>query len=232
MDHWLVHPWTRRGTLLLSGMLTGLAVCFGKPLGWLAWVSIVPAWYVLFWMIPFLPERGGYRMLWRAGLWFFGAMELTVFHWFFYLYPMSFTGLSKPAALLVVFVAWLGLSALQAVGMALIFPLAGLIIRLASSYCSRALDCGGVVPDAWLVWGSLGAAGALAGGISAGCADCELVGMLWACFSDCCRERVFQLALGAGRRKKGLRCRGGGHFSRKPAGRKCCFCRDKQQAAV
>lgn len=130
MDHWLVHPWTRRGTLLLSGMLTGLAVCFGKPLGWLAWVSIVPAWYVLFWMIPFLPERGGYRMLWRAGLWFFGAMELTVFHWFFYLYPMSFTGLSKPAALLVVFVAWLGLSALQAVGMALIFPLAGLIIRL------------------------------------------------------------------------------------------------------
>lgn len=122
--------WTSRGLLTISGLLMGLSVTFGHLFGFLAWFCLIPALAVLFRMQASNSGRGKFRRLWLAGLWLFWPMELIVFHWFWYLFPLSFVGLSTGASLVVVLVAWLGLSGMQAVGMALIFPLCSLVLQL------------------------------------------------------------------------------------------------------
>jgi apolipoprotein N-acyltransferase len=51
------------------------------------------------------------------------------FHWFFYMYPLDFAGMSRPASAVVVTVACLGLSLFQALGAALLLPLMGAALR-------------------------------------------------------------------------------------------------------
>ena len=56
---------------------------------------------------------GKMRHVYRDGMMFFLGYGVTVFHWFIYLYPLEFTGMSKPAAAAVVVVSWIGLPLLQ-----------------------------------------------------------------------------------------------------------------------
>ncbi len=112
--------------LILGGLLLGLTVIFPQ-IGLLEWVALVPA-------LPVVLELAAdptvkYRRMYGMGVVFFLSFLLVTFHWFLYMYPLDFADMSRPASALVVSVAWIGLSAFQAVGAALLFPLFALAVR-------------------------------------------------------------------------------------------------------
>lgn len=55
------------------------------------------------------------------GLFFFMSFYTVIFHWFIYLYPLEFTGMSRASAAVVVMAGWFGLSLLQALAGGLVF---------------------------------------------------------------------------------------------------------------
>lgn len=112
-----------KGRLLLlaiSGILTGFSVAFPRYIGFLEWISLIPAAFFLLTMRD--GERSTKRAAYRAGLVFWMSYYIVIYHWFWYMYPLDFAGISHAGGLTVVLVAWLGLSFLQAVGGAVIFP--------------------------------------------------------------------------------------------------------------
>ena len=113
----------RKYTWLLlpaGGILTGFCLLFPK-IGFLEWIAMVPALLFLF----DRGERGEgrYRRWYLWGFLYFYPFYITVFHWFCNLYPMEFMGVNRVEAVLLVILCWFGLSLLQAVFSALIFPL-------------------------------------------------------------------------------------------------------------
>lgn len=113
--------------LLLSGALL-LGVCIQFPvLGILEWVALVPSGLAI---LTKATDPGiRLRHMYGYGFCFFGCFYLVNFHWFLYMYPLTFAGLSNAASAVVVLVAWIGLSALQTIGAALLFPLFALAVR-------------------------------------------------------------------------------------------------------
>ena len=113
--------------LPLGGILT--ALCLVLPaLGFLQWVTMVPAFVWLFAAVA-REKKLRYRAFYGAGVLYFLPFYLTIYHWFFYLYPMEFAGVSKSAAFALVVTCWLGLSLLQTVFSALVFPLFSYLSR-------------------------------------------------------------------------------------------------------
>jgi hypothetical protein len=76
--------------LVLSGLLTGLTLVL-PSLGFLQWVSIIPASIVLF--ITVNDQKVGYKAFYSSGIVYFGCFYVTVFQRFFYMYPLDFAGL-------------------------------------------------------------------------------------------------------------------------------------------
>ena len=112
--------------LILSGLLLGLTLIF-PAVGILEWIALVPAFAV---MLDMAADREvKYKRLYWHSFLLFEVFYLIVFHWFFYMYPLDFTGMSREASAVVVCVAWLGLSTFQALGAAFILPVAALAIR-------------------------------------------------------------------------------------------------------
>ncbi len=112
--------------LLGGGVLFGLTVIFPQ-IGLLEWVALIPSLAVLLVYAPDPTVK--LRRLYGMGFGFSMAFLLVNFHWFLYMYPLDFAGMSRPASAVVVGVAWIGLSFFQAVGMAVLFPLTGLALR-------------------------------------------------------------------------------------------------------
>ena len=112
--------------LPLGGILTGLCLVFPK-IGFLQWISMVPALCWLFSRDTSAKWRPG--RLYGAGALYFLSYYLVIYHWFFYLYPMTFAGVTKGEAAVLVLICWLGLSLLQTVFSSLIFPLFGALVR-------------------------------------------------------------------------------------------------------
>lgn len=112
--------------LLAGGLLLGLTVIFPQ-IGLLEWIAPIPALAVLFAIATDPAVK--LRRLYGLGLGFFLSFLLVTFHWFLYMYPLDFAGMSRPASAVVVTVAWIGLSLFQALGAALLFPLFGLAVR-------------------------------------------------------------------------------------------------------
>ncbi len=112
--------------LIAGGLLCGLTVIFPQ-IGLLEWVALVPALPVVFAAVRDPAVR--LRRLWGMGFVFFFSFLLPTFHWFLYMYPLDFADMSRPASALVVGVAWVGLSAFQALGAAFLLPLMALILR-------------------------------------------------------------------------------------------------------
>ena len=107
--------------LPLGGILT--ALCLVLPsLGFLQWLTMAPALVWLFAAVA-REQRLRYRAFYGAGALYFLPFYLTIYHWFFYLYPMEFAGISPGAAAGLVLICWIGLSLLQAIFSALVFPL-------------------------------------------------------------------------------------------------------------
>ncbi len=119
--------------LVISGFSTAFPLIFTN-LGALQWISILPAALIL--MRSSENNDIKLRKLYGMGVLFFGAYYSLSFHWFFYMYPLDFAGLSNVASLGVVLMACLGLGAFQAVQSALVFLLFGLFTRneLAKKY--------------------------------------------------------------------------------------------------
>lgn len=112
--------------LMASGLLLGVTVIFPQ-IGLLEWVALAPALGVLLLLAADPTVR--LRRLYGMGVVFFLSFLIVTFHWFFYMYPLDFADMSRPASAVVVTVACLGLSAFQAVGAALVFPLTAVALR-------------------------------------------------------------------------------------------------------
>ncbi len=129
-------PWTaqvaavsrryRWPLLILGGLLLGFTVIFPQ-IGLLEWVALLPALPTIFTLAADPTVK--LRRLYGLGFVFFLSYLLVTFHWFLYMYPLDFADMSRPASAVVVLFAWLGLSAFQAAGAAVIFPLMGLAVR-------------------------------------------------------------------------------------------------------
>ncbi len=112
--------------LLLGAILLGFSVIFPQ-IGLIEWVALIPAISVI---LTVTADRGvTYRRLYGLGLLFFWPFYIISFHWFLYMYPLDFAGMSRPASAVVVGAACLGLSLFQALGAALLFPLMGFAVR-------------------------------------------------------------------------------------------------------
>ena len=118
--------------LVLSGLLTSLPLIF-TSLGFLQWISIIPAAIIL--MRYASNNEVSLKNLYFMGVLFFGAYYTLSFHWFFYMYPLDFAGLSNLASLGVVLIACFGLGLFQAVQSALVFLMFGFITR--NKTCER-----------------------------------------------------------------------------------------------
>ncbi len=95
--------------LIAGGILTALTQMV-DILSPLAFVTMIPVVYAL---CKATAQKAGYRKVYLIGLAFVLPYFLTVFHWFFYLYPLEFMGVTPGYALLIVLTCWLGLSLLQ-----------------------------------------------------------------------------------------------------------------------
>lgn len=122
--------WNRYRSLLMlicSGALSALPVVLPK-LGFLQWVAMIPAVFVL--LESARDDDIRLRKIYGKGLMFFWAYYAVSLHWFFYMYPLDFAGLSNFASLVVVLLACFGLSFLQAIFSAVAFVIVAAICRL------------------------------------------------------------------------------------------------------
>ena len=115
---WLILP--------LGGILFALTVIFPQ-IGAFEWIALIPA--LLSVLTLTADPTVKYRRLYGLGLGFFWPFFAVNFHWFFYMYPLDFAGMTRAASAVVVTVACLGLSLFQALGAALLFPLMGKAVR-------------------------------------------------------------------------------------------------------
>ncbi len=134
--------------LLIGGALTGLVLIF-PVLGPLEWLTLVPAAYVLLGMAK--EKKTGLGRAYGYGFFFFMSFYIVIYHWFLYLYPLEFTGMSRASALAVVCAGWFGLSLLQALVGGLIFPLA-LLLGRTKLVCSHRIILPFVAASLWAVF--------------------------------------------------------------------------------
>lgn len=112
--------------LCISGLLTALTVAFPK-VGALEWITLIPAALVL---ISCAEDRQiRLRSIYGYGAVFFMSFYLVIYHWFLYMYPLEFMEVEKSVAVLVVVVAWIGLSIVQTVTSSLIFLVFAFVLR-------------------------------------------------------------------------------------------------------
>lgn len=112
--------------ILLSGLLLGFTVIFAQ-IGIVAFVAMIP----LAMMLYRRAEAEKYRMrkAYLDGFIFYMSFDIVIFHWFTYFYPLEFAGLTNGEAILVIALAWIGLSALQSVFSAFVFVLISRFIK-------------------------------------------------------------------------------------------------------
>ena len=115
---WLILP--------VGGVLFALTVIFPQ-IGAFEWIALIPALWVILTLTADPTVK--YRRLYGLGLCFFWPFYAVNFHWFLYMYPLDFAGMSHAASAVVVGFACLGLSLFQALGAALLFPLMGVATR-------------------------------------------------------------------------------------------------------
>ncbi len=126
----------RLAALAVSGLLTGLVVCY-PALGLLEWFSLIPAALTVFSLAE--DDRNRLRSVYLYGLFFSMCYFCMAWHWFYVMYPMSYTGLPIPAVISVLAAAMLGLPLLQSSTFAFVFVLAVKLIRGASARRYRLL---------------------------------------------------------------------------------------------
>ena len=113
--------------LMLSGLLTGLTLVFTE-IGFVEWITMVPAALVV--LVRASDDKVRLRSLYLDGLAFFYPYYLVCYYWFLYLYPLEYVdGMTTGTALLVVLLAWCGLSLLQTLMGGCVFVLLGVVFK-------------------------------------------------------------------------------------------------------
>ncbi len=113
------YKWFKYLLLVAGGALTCLTLVFPQ-VGFLEWFSMIPAAAVL--IILSHDESVKYKTMYKYGWVYFMSFFVVAFHWFAYLYPLSFIdGMTKGTALIIVLLGCVGLSALQT-SVAALFP--------------------------------------------------------------------------------------------------------------
>lgn len=112
--------------LAMGAFFTALTLMI-PSIGFLEWVSLVPA--ALVFIITARDSGESYKKMYRYGFVYFMSFGLSIFHWFINLYPLEFAGMTKIEAAIVVVVAWVGLSLLQAIFAAFLPMILALILR-------------------------------------------------------------------------------------------------------
>ena len=106
--------------LLVSAVLTGITICY-PALGIIEWITLMPAMLVLFSISDDRELR--LRRVYLYGFFFFMCFFVTVWHWFFAMYPLEFTGMTAGAAFVVCTLAVLGIPLVQSSTFAFVFVL-------------------------------------------------------------------------------------------------------------
>lgn len=105
---------------VLAGILFSVPLIFdGIFFSLISWIITAPAMYLL--LTRDAGAKKALRSAYKDGLLFFMGYGAAMFHWFIYLYPLEFTGISKAAAAAVVLVSWFGLPFLQSLVLAFMF---------------------------------------------------------------------------------------------------------------
>lgn len=128
--------------LALSGILTGLCVAFSTVIGGIAeWFTLIPAALVMYSLSDEDRRKiadksgkskrgGGILAVYGMGFFFFMAEYVPIYHWFFSMYPLDFTGMSRGYAAAVVLIGCFGMSFLAAGAGGLFFLLTVLTGKL------------------------------------------------------------------------------------------------------
>lgn len=101
----------------VSALITGLLYTF-YDVGFLAWFSLLPYFYVL--MKKINGDGTKPRKMYFFGFWFSFVYYSAVFYWFTYQYPLDFMGFSKALSVAYVATAWFGMSLLYSITLALV----------------------------------------------------------------------------------------------------------------
>ena len=104
----------------VSGIIMALPLIF-PALGILQWLAFIPTALCLYIFADDVKIR--LRKLYLLGAAYFMPFYVVVFHWFYFMHPMDFAGLSGAQSIFVVTLATFGMAALQTVTAALIFPI-------------------------------------------------------------------------------------------------------------
>ena len=121
-----IHKW-RYPLLLISAILASLGVVYPANFGVFAWIALIPVALVL--MSHGSKAKSGSMYLY--GLVFYLAYYVMGYHWFISMYPMDFADMTPEAAIGVIALAILGISAFQAALSAIMFLIFGLFCRTA-----------------------------------------------------------------------------------------------------
>ena len=107
-----------RFLIAFSGILLGITLIFAK-VGFLSYIALIP-------LAAAIIKRGEsekyrIRTAYLDGFIFYMCFDIVGFHWFTYFYPLDFAGLTNGQTILVIALAWIGLSALQSAFSAFVF---------------------------------------------------------------------------------------------------------------
>ena len=103
----------------ISAAASAFCVMFSE-LALIQWFALAPAAVCLF---KALEQEIRAKKAYLYGLGFFGLYYLVLFHWFLFMYPLDFLGFGAVESVIVVAVAWIGLSAIQAAFSSFAIPL-------------------------------------------------------------------------------------------------------------
>lgn len=123
----LEKKWFCRVLLFAGAILMAFTVSYPSEIGFLGWIALVPSAIAILRLAT--DETVRLRRMYGIGLLFFWCYYAVVFQWFLALYPMEFTGMTKPAAAFVVCAGMFGLSFLQALFSGFSFVLLALAAR-------------------------------------------------------------------------------------------------------
>ncbi len=114
--------------LLMGGILMGITLIYPGKLAPLQWVAFIPAIIALFAIIS--DERMTAVKAYFYGFFFFMTLYVVVYHWFWSMYPLEFTGMSRFYAFCVILLASFGLPVFAATAGGFTFVVALLAKRV------------------------------------------------------------------------------------------------------
>ena len=98
--------------LILSGLATAIPLIFPK-LGFFQWISLIPMAIVL--MAVAAEEKARPLRAYALGMIFYMSYYSVIYHWFLYMYPLDFTGLTPALSVVVVMLGCFGIAFVQAI---------------------------------------------------------------------------------------------------------------------